>query len=169
MTKERTLVKHKENVLKTSLFILLCALMFVLGKCSSKKQDVSQDIVVQKDTIVKVDTVEYYRTEFKDRYIYDTIEIESEKEKIVYIKDTPHNYIDSTEKYRIEINATKLYDYNLTLFNNDSCFYTKEVAEIPKKKWYEDRFYWTFGFGVHYGLVYRNVDVGPYVGFGIKF
>lgn len=166
MDNKRTLDKSKENIVKIGLFVLICGLIFVCGRISKKDTQVT---VVQTDTVIKVDTVTYWRTEFKDRFIYDTIEKWREREKIVYIKDTPHNYVDSTERYKIEINATKLYDYNLTLFNNDSNFYTKEVIKAPKKKWYEDRFYWTFGFGVHYGLLYKNIDVGPYVGFGIKF
>jgi hypothetical protein len=37
-----------------------------------------------------------------------------------------------------------------------------------QKKWYEDRFIINAGIGVHYGIIHKQFDVGPYVGFGIR-
>lgn len=164
MDKQRTLVKSKENIIILSLFVLFGVLMFFVGRFTKETET---EILTKIDTIVRVDTFEYWRTEFKDRYIYDTVEMVKEKEKVVYIKDEPKLYTDSTDKYQIKINAVKLYDYNLTLFDNDTVVYSKETI-IKKEKW-KPEFYWSIGLGVHYGLVYRKFDVGPYVGFGLKF
>lgn len=164
MKEQRTLVKSKENYVILGLFILFAVLMFFVGRFTKETET---EILTKIDTIVRVDTFEYWRTEFKDRYIYDTIEVVKEKEKVVYIKDEPKLYTDSTDRYQIKINAVKLYDYNLTLFDNDTVVYSKETI-VKKEKW-KPEFYWSVGIGVHYGLVYRKFDVGPYVGFGLKF
>lgn len=164
MKEQRTLVKSKENYVILGLFILFAVLMFFVGRFTKETET---EILTKIDTVVRVDTFEYWRTEFKDRYIYDTIEVVKEKEKVVYIKDEPKLYTDSTDKYQIKINAVKLYDYNLTLFDNDTVVYSKETI-VKKEKW-KPEFYWSVGIGVHYGLVYRKFDVGPYVGFGLKF
>lgn len=164
MNEQRTLVKSKENIIILSLFVLFGVLMFFVGRFTKETET---EILTRIDTVVRVDTFEYWRTEFKDIYIYDTIEVVKEKEKVVYIKDEPKLYTDSTDKYQIKINAVKLYDYNLTLFDNDTVVYSKETI-VKKEKW-KPEFYWSIGIGVHYGLVYRKFDVGPYVGFGLKF
>lgn len=164
MNEQRTLVKSKENIIILSLFVLFGVLMFFVGRFTKKTET---EILTRIDTVVRVDTFEYWRTEFKDIYIYDTVEVVKEKEKVVYIKDEPKLYTDSTDRYRIKINAVKLYDYNLTLFDNDTVVYSKETI-VKKEKW-KPEFYWSIGIGVHYGLVYRKFDVGPYVGFGLKF
>lgn len=164
MDEQRTLVKSKENYVILGLFVLFGVLMFFTGRFTKETET---EILTKIDTVVRVDTFEYWRTEFKDRYIYDTVEVVKEREKVVYIKDEPKLYTDSTDKYRIKINAVKLYDYNLTLFDNDTVVYSKETI-VKKEKW-KPEFYWSIGIGVHYGLVYRKFDVGPYVGFGLKF
>ena len=164
MDEQRTLVKSKGNYVILGLFILFCVLMFFVGRFTKETEI---EILTKIDTVVRVDTFEYWRTEIKDRYIYDTVEVGKEKEKVVYIKDEPKLYTDSTDKYQIKINAVKLYDYNLTLFDNDTVVYSKETV-IKKEKW-KPEFYWSVGIGVHYGLIYRKFDVGPYVGFGLKF
>lgn len=164
MDEQRTLVKSKGNYVILGLFILFGVLMFFVGRFTKETET---EILTKIDTVVKVDTFEYWRTEFKDRYIYDTVEVVKEKEKVVYVKDEPKLYTDSTDRYRIKINAVKLYDYNLTLFDNDTVVYSKETI-IKKEKW-KPEFYWSVGIGVHYGLIYRKFDVGPYVGFGLKF
>ena len=164
MNDERTLVKSKENYVILGLFMLFAVLMFFVGRFTKETET---ETLTKIDTVVRVDTFEYWRTEFKDRYIYDTVEVVKEKEKVVYVKDEPKLYTDSTDKYQIKINAVKLYDYNLTLFDNDTVVYSKETI-VKKEKW-KPEFYWSIGIGVHYGLVYRKFDVGPYVGFGLKF
>ena len=164
MDEQRTLVKSKENYVILGLFMLFAVLMFFVGRFTKETET---ETLTKIDTVVRVDTFEYWRTEFKDRYIYDTVEVVKEKEKVVYVKDEPKLYTDSTDRYRIKINAVKLYDYNLTLFDNDTVVYSKETI-IKKEKW-KPEFYWSVGIGVHYGLVYRKFDVGPYVGFGLKF
>lgn len=169
MDEQRTLVKSKENIIILGLFVLFGVLMFFVGRFTKETET---EILTKIDTIVRVDTFEYWRTEFKDRYIYDTVEVVKEKEKVVYIKNEPKLYTDSTDRYQIKINAVKLYDYNLTLFDNDTVVYSKEtrtiVESVKKEKW-KPEFYWSVGIGVHYGLIYRKFDVGPYVGFGLKF
>lgn len=169
MDEQRTLERIKENIVKIGLFILFGVLFFVIGRCfkgTDIETIVQTDTIVETDTVVDIDTVIYWRTEFEDKYIYDTIV----RNDTVYIKDEPQLYKDSTDRYQIEINAVKLYDYNLTVFDRDSMFYTKEIViqEKKEKKW-KLEFCWSAGFGVHYGLINKNFDVGPYVGFGVKF
>ena len=128
-----------------------------------------QFIPVDKDTVVIIqhDTVKYKQVVPVDKWHYDTIRYRD----TVYIKDEPKQYVDSTDDYTLSINAVKLYDYTLDLYKVDTIWQVKEVfVEQPKQKWkLKDHIDWYVGFGVTYGIINKQFDVGPSVGVAITF
>ena len=78
---------------------------------------------------------------------------------------------DIEYRYKLEINATKLYDYSLDIYNVDTTIVyqerLKETITVEKKNW-KDYITFSIGVGVQYGLIHRQLDVGPYVGVGIR-
>lgn len=131
--------------------------------------DVTQTPLVHTDTItiVKHDTVKYTKVVKQDKWHYDTTVIRD----TVYIKDEPKQYVDSTDDYTLRVNAVKLYDYSLDLYKVDTIWQVKEVfVEQPKQKWkLKDHIDWYVGFGVTYGIINKQFDVGPSIGVAITF
>lgn len=147
------------SILLNCIFILV----LLFGPARGHKNTISEKIIV--DTVVVKDTVTFYKTDFKTKYVYDTVVIND----TVWIKDEPRCYTDSTDSYKININAVKLYDYDLSIYRKDTVF--KEVHTVEKqKRWCRSiGIGIQTGIGVNYDMLNRNFGVGPYIGVGVTY
>lgn len=146
--------------------LLAVCLIFILF------QHLSAPDVTRLTPEIKYDTI----VEIK----YDTITITKEKIKYVDIikLDTLHlhdtifikeqiNYRDSfvsvwCSGYKPEIDSIH---YTIP----EKTVYVDKVIEVPKKdSFWKNRFVITAGVSVQYGLINQKIDVGPYVGVGIR-
>ena len=123
--------------------------------------------IVVRDTIVQTDTISYTKIIKQDRYHYDTIMLRD----TVWIADIPQVYSDSTDTYKIDINAVKLYDYNLDIYRVDT--FIKEIEKVPQ---IERKGGWCWsvnaGLQVGYGLNVNphnmQANFSPYIGVGVS-
>ncbi len=166
----------KEKIKDYLLYILagLCILFSVLfgvKQCTNSKPE----IITKTDTItvIKYDTIREQKVINQIKYKYDTIvryDTITQKE-IVYLKDEPQHYIDSTSNYRIDINAVKLYDYNLSLYNKTTINNITKTEEIKKNKGWGSfvgiGIY--VGAGGYYNPFNRSIGLGPSIGVGITY
>ena len=157
---EKELVRTKINYVLLGFLVLFISLF--LWQVTDR-QEIVEKTVIQHDTIILRDTIRYKVEIPVEEYVYT----ERLVRDTVWIVDEPKTYKDSTDKYNIEINATKLYGYNLNLYNNDTIIIYKEKIVERKKDW-RDYVGFSAGFGVQYGLIGRQIDVGPYVGVCVK-
>ena len=167
--------KSKVNIVLHSILVLILGLVVGLGVGwligISKEPEIVEKVVekeiVRNDTIVVRDTIKYKVEVPVEKYKYIT---KVEKDT-VWIVDKPQKYEYNTDRYKLEINATKLYDYSLDIYNVDTTVVyqerLKETITVEKKNW-KDYITFSVGVGVQYGLMHRQLDVGPYVGVGIR-
>ena len=122
--------------------------------------------IVVRDTVVQTDTISYTKIIKQDRYHYDTIMLRD----TVWIADIPQTYTDSCEDYRIDINAVKLYDYDLSIYRVDT--FIKEIEKAPRIQ-RKGGWCWSINAGlqVGYGLNVNpsnmQANFSPYIGIGI--
>lgn len=122
--------------------------------------------IVVRDTITKTDTISYTKIVKQDRYHYDTIMLRD----TVYIADIPQTYSDSTDTYKIDINATKLYSYDLSIYRVDT--FIKEIEKVPQIE-RKPHFGWTInagiqiGYGANINPSNMQVNFSPYIGLGV--
>ena len=172
---EKEPIKTKINTVLHSILVLILGLVVGLGvgwligisKTPEIVEKIIEKEVVRNDTIVRVDTLRYMvevpvvEKVVETKIINDT----------VWIKDEPQKYEYNTDRYKLEINATKLYGYNLDVYNVDTTIIyqerLKETITVDKKNW-KDYITFSVGVGVQYGLIHKQLDVGPYVGVGIR-
>lgn len=152
---------------KYILIILLVGSLAINLFCLFSKNQANEVVykekeVIKRDTVLvhrfHTDTVRIDQTKIK----YDTIIIRD----TVYIKDIPHNYHFEEDKYTLDINAVKLYDYNLDVNLRDTVTITNTVYNtVYQNK--KQRLTYGLQFGAGYGIFNRKPDV--YVGFGIQY
>lgn len=127
--------------------VLVVAILIVPKSCTSKTDP---GTIVVHDTIVERyrDTLTIERVVVQEKQRYDTIVVND----TVYIADVPRVYTDSTDKYRLEINAVKLYDYRLEMYRDSIITHTTtNIASETKKR----------------GKFGQSVTIGVQVGYGI--
>lgn len=156
---------------KSILIAFICVLTgFLLGggvvyHFTTKSPQIER--IVVRDTIVQTDTISYTKIVKQDKYHYDTIMIRD----TVWIADIPQNYTDSCEDYKIDINATKLYSYDLSIYRVDT--FIKEIEKVPQ---IERKGGWCWsvnaGLQVGYGLNVNphnmQANFSPYIGVGVS-
>lgn len=120
--------------------------------------------IVVRDTIVQTDTITHTKIIKQDRYHYDTIMVND----TVYIRDIPQVYSDSTDTYKIDINATKLYSYDLSIYRVDT--FIKEIEKVPQIE-RKGGFKKNIGVGLMggYGLGIQSRQFEPFIGVGVVF
>ena len=148
----------------TSIISLLVG--FLLGgllfySCNKKESQIEYIKEIKTDTIT---TIRYL-----DKHHYDTIIIND----TVWIKDEPQHYTDSTENFKLDINAVKLYDYRLDIYKSDTIYQPVEIKPLNQKKCKQ---FIGIGVGVNYGLCINpynmqasfqpNISLGIVYGFG---
>lgn len=157
---------------KSILIVFFCVLTgFLLGggvvyHFATKSPQIER--IVVRDTIVQRDTISFTKIIKQDKYHYDTIMLRD----TVWIADIPQVYSDSCEDYKIDINATKLYSYDLSIYRVDTFIQVKEkISQIERKR----HFGWNISAGlqVGYGININPSDMqasfSPYFGLGVSF
>lgn len=145
---------------------LIVSLIFVFCALKSKENDVKIKIETDTIYITKVDTIHHTKYINHNNYIYDTIV----RNDTIYIADIPQTYTDSCSDYKIDINATKLYSYDLSIYRVDTFIQVKEkVSQIERKR----GFGWSInagvqiGYGVNINPSNMQVIFSPYIGVGV--
>lgn len=138
--------KHIDVVI-VAVSVLVAAILIVPKSCTSKTDP---GMIVIYDTIVERhrDTVTVERVIVQERQRYDTIVVND----TVYIADIPRVYTDSTDKYRLEVNAVKMYDYRLDIYRDSIITHTTTNIASEAKK---------------HGKFGQSVVIGVQVGYGI--
>ena len=156
---------------KSILIAFICVLTgFLLGGVvvyhfSTKTPQIEK--IVVRDTIVQTDTISYTKIIKQDKYHYDTIVVND----TVYIEDIPQTYSDSTDTYKIDINAVKLYDYSLDIYKVDTFF--REIEKVPQIE-RKSGWGWSINAGLQigYGLNVNphnmQANFSPYIGVGVS-
>lgn len=153
---------------------IVCGICFVylIGYCAEYKWTSTPKVCYDTIVVVKHDTIRSTRTILQETYKYDTIVLRD----TVFIADIPQNYVDSTQNYRIDIRAVKLYDYDLDIYRADTL--TRYVPQIPaegKKHSRKGKFGQSIVVGLQagYGLGVQpstmQARFEPYVGIGITY
>lgn len=123
--------------------------------------------VVQRDTVVVVqrDTLREVRRVEQVRHRYDTVVVND----TVYVRDEPRVWADSTERYRIAIEAVKLYGYELDLYKADTVRVVETTAVVePAKR--RGRWGQSVVVGIQAGYGFTpGLQAEPYVGIGITY
>lgn len=158
----------------TAICVVL-ALMFATIMCitfTNKPYD-SEPIDIRYDTIVVVkhDTIRSTRTILQETYKYDTVVLRD----TVFIADIPQNYVDSTQDYRIDIRAVKLYGYDLNIYktSTNTQVLPREPQTASKER--RGRFGQSIVVGLQagYGLGVQpstmQARFEPYIGVGITY
>lgn len=162
----------KNWILYTILGISIAfTLMLLVSNGCNRSTD---EVIIKTDTIKTIeikeirDTVYSYNIKWKDKLVYDTLIIND----TVYLKDEPKHFVDSTEHYKLDIEAVKLYGYNLDIYDTDTVWVEKEKIiiekEIIKYNFWKNRFIPYVGVGVQYGFINQGFDVGVQIGVGIR-
>lgn len=155
-------------------FLLICGVIFIVAallfigyKIGSQNEEKPPQIEYKTDTliVVKRDTVKVVKK--VKEYRYDTVVVDNS----VYIRDSLQHYIDSTDTYKIDIEAVRLDNYKLDVYRSDSLMHITDSVFIYKEKkdsWWKNRFVVTAGVGAGYGLINKNFDCYVGVGVGIR-
>lgn len=160
-------MKYIRDVIYIIVIIILTILCVHFG---IKEPEIKTETIVTTDTVVKVDTftIEKEKIKYKERKVIDTIYVYKNNDTIPLEQEQIH-YSDSISNiwvsgYKPEIDSIHYAIPEKTVYVD------KIVTETitPKESFWKNRFVITAGFSVQYGLVYRNFDVGPYVGVGIR-
>lgn len=164
--------KYIGYVVGVAVVAFLAWLVFRVERHTGDTDEVVQ--VVRYDTIrvVHRDTLRQTRVVQQERHHYDTVVIRD----TVYIADTPQLYEDSTEEYRLRVQAVKMYDYSLELFRVDSCTTIVPIVQETAKKRHSRAKMGqcvTIGLQIGYGMGIQpatmRVNFEPYVGVGITY
>lgn len=155
---------------KSILIAFICVLLgFLVGSgvmyhLTTKSPEIER--IVVRDTIIQKDTITFTKIVKQDIYHYDTIMLRD----TVWIADIPQVYSDSTDTYKIDINATKLYSYDLSIYRVDTFIQVKEkVSQIERKR----GFGWSINAGIQIGYGANinpsdmRVNFSPFIGVGI--
>lgn len=157
-----------KNIAFAALFFVLGGIISycMFGGLKTKRNDVYVDI----DTVYvyRYDTIKYRVSVERERWRYDTVVVND----TVYIKDEPQHYVDSTESYKVDINAVKLYDYSLDIYRRDTLYQISERVVHTKEKGHLRQFV-GIGIGAGYGGCIdpstRVVNAQPYVGVSVVY
>ena len=127
-------------------FLLICgvifssaALLFIGYKIGSQNEEKPPQIECKTDTliVVKRDTVKVVKK--VREYRYDTVVVDNS----VYVRDSLQHYTDSTDTYKIDIEAVRLDNYKLDVYRNDSMMHITDSVFIKREKkdsWWKNRF-----------------------------
>ena len=146
--------------------LLSVCLVFILFQHLSTPDVTRLTPEIKYDTIVEIkyDTITITKEKIKyvDRIKLDTLHLHD----TIFIKEQI-NYRDSfvsvwCSGYRPEIDSIH---YKIP----EKTVYVDKVIEVPNKdSFWKNRFVITVGFSAQYGLINQKIDVGPYVGVGIR-
>lgn len=139
---------------------LICTILIVR---SCNRAPVEPETIVQRDTLVLRDTITKKVFIKQELYHFDTIVVND----TIYIKDEPKLYSDSSELYKLDINAVKLYNYTLDIYKSDTVYSVYETTVERKTKHFGQ--FVGVGVGVNYGLDPVQGKFVPTVGVSIVY
>lgn len=160
---------------RKSIVITICSLVvgFIIGYLSHKS--VPPQVITKTETKVEYrDTTVYVTKHYQMPSVPKLIFFPADtvvRDNIVYIKDSTSTYSFKEEDYDLEIDAVKLTDYRLdihlkenvnvpTTITNTTTTKVKNQSKISMGV--------TFGGGVTYDVITKNVAVGPTVALGVN-
>lgn len=160
-------MKYIRDVIYIIVIMILTMLCVHFGL---KEPEIKTATIVQRDTIVKIDTftITKEKIKYKERKVIDTLYVYKENDTIPLEQEQIH-YTDSISNIWVSGYKPEIDSIHYTI--PEKTIYVDKIVEKTverQKKWYEDRFIISAGFGVNYGLVHQQWDVGPYVGVGIR-
>lgn len=141
--------------------IILVLILLLCNQCGKTPETIVETKI---DTIMVVDTVHIEKCILQREYHYDTIVVND----TVWIKDEPKLYTDSSSLYKLDINAVKLYSYDLDIYRRDTVFMYKETEKIVQKPKKFGQFV-GIGAGVSYGLDPVQGKFVPSVGVSVVY
>lgn len=159
--------KHIDVVIVVVAVIMAAVLVLPRG-CTARSDT---NTIVERDTIVERyrDTVTVERVVVQERQRYDTIVVND----TVYIADVPQMYTDSTDDYRLQINAVKLYDYRLDIYRDSIITHT--TAKIASEAKKHGKFGQSVvigiqaGYGIGVAPATMQAQFLPYIGVGVTY
>lgn len=168
-------MRYKPTIARTTAGVaILLLLVWLLGFTARRTENSplpTEPIRYDTVVVVKNDTIRSTRTILQETYKYDTIVLRD----TVFIADFPQSYVDSTEDYRIDIRAVKLYGYDLDIYKTSTN--TQVLPREPQtaSKQRRGRFGQSIAVGLQagYGLGVQpstmQARFEPYVGIGITY
>lgn len=169
-TMETTDKYRKPFFFVLSTLIMLVVLFIIFLSKTSQNANKGHLNEIHTDTVVLVDTqfieVPVEKIKYRDRKVVDTVYLTTPQDTTPLPIEQKH-YNDSIADIYISGFQPNIDSINYHI--PKQTIYVDKVVEIEKpKSFWENRFVITAGFGVHYGLVNKQYDIGPYVGVGIR-
>lgn len=170
MNKETLNIVFKNDTFKFVLrgLILVLGVVIIFLLLSPKTEEKEVKTVVYHDTIVIHDTIEKTVTkiQYKNIKTVDTIYLQTPDTTTALPVEQKH-YADSLSDIWVSGYLPQIDSINYHI--PQQTIYIDKVVEIEKpKKWYEDRFGFTFGVYGGYSPIYNNFDVIVGAGFSIR-
>lgn len=156
------------DVVIVAVAVIVTAILIVPKSCTVKSDT---DTIVVRDTIVEYmrDTLTIERDVVRTQYRYDTIVVND----TVYIADIPRVYTDSTDDYRLQVRAVKMYDYRLDLYRDS--IVTRINTEIASEAKKRGKFGQSVvigiqaGYGIGIAPATMQAQFLPYIGMGVTY
>lgn len=147
--------------------LLAVSLIFILFQHLSAPDVTSMPPEIKYDTIVEIkhDTITITKEKIKyvDRKIIDTVFIKDETNLFV----EQRHYCDTFSDIFVSGILPKVDSVIYKI--PEKTIYVDKVIEVPKKdSFWKNRFVITAGFSTTYGLVHKQLDVGPSLTVGIR-
>ena len=133
-----------------------------------KEPEIKTTTIVQRDTIVKIDTftITKEKIKYKEREVIDTLYIYKDNDTIPLEQEQIH-YSDSIADIFVSGYKPEIDSIHYTI--PEKTIYVDKIIEVPKKdSFWKNRFVITAGFSTQYGLVHKQWDVGPSLTFGVR-
>lgn len=160
-------MKYIRDIIYIIVIMILTMLCVHFGL---KEPEIKTTTIVQRDTIVKVDTftITKEKIKYKERKIIDTLYVYKENDTIPLEQEQIH-YTDSIADIFVSGYKPEIDSIHYTI-PEKTIYVDKIVKETitPKESFWKNRFVITAGFSAQYGLVHQQWDVGPYIGVGIR-
>lgn len=135
-----------------------------------KEPEIKTETIVQRDTIVKVDTftITKEKIKYKERKVIDTLYIYKDNDTIPLEQEQIH-YTDSISNIWVSGYKPEIDSIHYTI-PEKTIYVDKIVKETitPKESFWKNRFIISAGISAQYGLIHQRFDVGPYIGVGIR-
>lgn len=161
---------------KTYLIIILSIIsVLFISLFSIKSCNSVQENITKIDTIytIKYDTIKQYKTINQTKYKYDTILVHDTitNTNTIYIKDSCQTFSDSTSNYKININAVKVCDYELELYNKTTTTNITKTEKVNQKIKCGQSIVIGIqgGYGIGFNTSNNQFDLQPYIGIGISY
>ena len=160
-------MKYIRDVIYIVVIMILTMLCVHFGL---KEPEIKTTTIVQRDTIVKIDTFTITKEKIKyvDRKIIDTLYIYKDNDTIPLEQEQIH-YSDSIADIFVSGYKPEIDSIHYTI-PEKTIYVDKIVKETitPKESFWKNRFIISAGISAQYGLIHQQFDIGPYIGVGIR-